>query len=338
MSEGAAAAPPGKTAPGRLEWLDLYRGLAVLVMIETHVFNTFLTRELQASEWYGRMTFFNGLVAPSFLFIAGYAQGLGWKRSQKKHGILRRRLRRLGVIVLIGYALHFPWADLMAGRWEAALRVGTQVDILPCLAVALVLLVIVERWAGNGPRWIVGAAVAGAVFAAFPFSGWTEGPVPLVAYVNQTTGSMFPLFPWAAFAFAGWLLAGWGRPALICGAVVLPCWLLAWVLPRFEPIRVNPSFFFERLGWVVLLVPIVAGVARWWRPAWVRWAGSESLSMYVTHLLLISAFAGWGGFKNLTVPQAGAMLAVVLALSFALSWGWRRLTVWRADRARAAAV
>ncbi|HMD13095.1 MAG TPA: heparan-alpha-glucosaminide N-acetyltransferase domain-containing protein, partial [Bacteroidota bacterium] len=57
----------------RLEFIDLLRGWAVFVMIETHVFNALLLPQLKEETFFKILTFVNGLVAPSFLFCAGLA-------------------------------------------------------------------------------------------------------------------------------------------------------------------------------------------------------------------------------------------------------------------------
>ena len=143
MSSISSAAPA--TARKRVEWLDLFRGAAVVAMIETHVVNTFLAPGLREAAWFGWLNWFNGLIAPAFLFIAGYAQGMGWRAQPVKRGAFGRKAKRLLGIAALGYALHFPWGEIAQRRWAEALRVGTQVDVLQCLAVAL-LGVLVVAW------------------------------------------------------------------------------------------------------------------------------------------------------------------------------------------------
>ena len=57
----------------RYLYIDLLRGWAVIVMIEVHVFNAFLVPTFRDETWFKVLNFINGLVAPSFLFIAGYS-------------------------------------------------------------------------------------------------------------------------------------------------------------------------------------------------------------------------------------------------------------------------
>ncbi|MBP1601478.1 MAG: Acyltransferase domain protein [Acidobacteria bacterium] len=67
-------APPGKAAGGvRYGFVDLLRGLALVVMVETHVVNAYLPAGLRQGPFFYWLAFLNGLVAPSFLFASGYS-------------------------------------------------------------------------------------------------------------------------------------------------------------------------------------------------------------------------------------------------------------------------
>lgn len=316
MTSTSAARPPA-----RLEWLDLYRGAAVLAMIETHVVNTFLAAPLREGACFARMNYANGLVAPAFLFIAGLALGLGMRRASGPSRGWGRKVRRLAGVWLLGYALHFPAAQLFAGQWAEALRIGTQVDVLQCLAVSLGLLLACECWAR---RWVDGLAaglLVVAVFGEVAARSWHFPPVPLLAYFNRSTGSLFPLLPWLGFVCAGFLvsaavLRGKFLPYApwIAGAAVL-----AWLVPGV------PGFFFERLVWIVALVPAFVFFSKKICPRWLAFAGRESLVLYAAHLLLIEALAG-AGVARAAHGFAGcaAIYAMVLGLSVGVAAGWSR--------------
>ena len=131
--------PSGSTASTRIRALDWHRGIAVLVMIECHALVF-----LGATHAHDRLVEFlnsiNGLVAPSFLFIAGFVQGMERGVAPEKPVNFARRARQLVLLGVTGYALHFPWPELARHDWEAAVRVGTQVDVLQCIAASLGLL------------------------------------------------------------------------------------------------------------------------------------------------------------------------------------------------------
>jgi uncharacterized membrane protein len=54
----------------RIEFIDLLRGWAVIVMIQTHVFNATFIPRLTESGFFQALRFIDGLVAPSFLFAS----------------------------------------------------------------------------------------------------------------------------------------------------------------------------------------------------------------------------------------------------------------------------
>jgi uncharacterized membrane protein len=69
------------TTRKRIEYIDLLRGWAVIVMVETHVFNATLLPALRESGVFKVQTFLNGLVAPSFLFASGLVFAVTTRRK-----------------------------------------------------------------------------------------------------------------------------------------------------------------------------------------------------------------------------------------------------------------
>ncbi len=208
-------------------------------------------------------------------------------------------------------------------------------DVLVCLAVAIAVLVVIERVCGRAVNAGVSLAVVAVLVAAPSLATWTSGPLPLVAAVNQTTGSLFPLLPWAAFVWCGFgesqRSTSWKSVlplVLACGAVV------AW-LGRANLTPTSCAFFFERLAWVLALVPVCAWLSARWSPRLLLFAGRESLAVYLVHLAAIEVLA-LGGRNQFGLAATAALYLAVLAASFAIAHGWRTFTVARADRARRA--
>ncbi len=325
----------------RVEWLDLFRGAAVLAMVETHVVNTFLAPALREAAWFGWLNWFNGLIAPAFLFIAGYAQGMSWRAIPGKSVAFARKARRLMGIAALGYALHFPWTELGQQRWADAWRSGTQVDVLQCLSVALLAVLGVQmavRAFSENRRRAAGLAAVACMgictVALAPYSpAWSVGMMPLDAFVNARTGSLFPVFPWAAFVFCG-VLAG-------AFASRKPGWMLvvAGLLKGGAHLAgdgvfssLSATFFSERLAWVLALAALCQWIAHAWRPRGVLFAGRESLVMYAGHLVLIEwtvqAGVPRGGFG---LGGAVLLIAGVLAVTFAVAFAKAK---WSARTAR----
>ncbi len=339
--------PTSVRAGSRLSWLDFFRGLAVLVMIEAHVCNTFLATGVRESDWFPLLNYINGLVAPSFLFIAGFVQGREGRVSPGKPINYRLRARRLVGIVLLGYALHFPFAELAQHRWADALRVGTQFDVLQCLAVSLGVLlaiswVIDQRrgpeldadasvWVRRSGWWMSVVVLAGCSVLAAPYlQSGSGGPIPLRALVNQTTGSLFPLLPWMGFVLFGALVGAWPRRPLHERAVgLLSLAALAWTFRGAEFSAVSPAFFLERAAWVLVLAAVCEWCAERPLPGLILFAGRNSLTLYVVHLVLITTLVGLGvPAAGLSLAWALALLAVVVMGSLVLTDLVRRLPDW----------
>jgi uncharacterized membrane protein len=131
----------------RFIFIDLLRGWALIIMIEVHVFNTLLHPGLKETTWFHFLNFTNGLVAPSFLFVSGFAFVISSERrieELRKYGkYFRNKLSRIGLIFLAGYSLHVPFFSLSGILKRASynnLITWFNVDILQCIAAGLLIL------------------------------------------------------------------------------------------------------------------------------------------------------------------------------------------------------
>ncbi|MFL5349665.1 MAG: heparan-alpha-glucosaminide N-acetyltransferase domain-containing protein [Hyalangium sp.] len=194
--------PPTPSPPrARIKAFDWLRGLAVLFMIETHAL-VLLRPELRTSPEGRHIDWFNGLVAPSFIFAAGFslalvqvrgAQGPRWPR-------VRRSLRRIGEVLAVGVlvnAIWFPWRQ----EPEWLLRL----DILPCIGVSLLLAM--PLLAGLSRRPVVLSAlallIALGLFLVTPYGESVTGLWADLLNRNGPHQPVFPLLPWAGYVFLG---------------------------------------------------------------------------------------------------------------------------------------
>ena len=60
----------------RFPFLDWMRGLAVVIMIQCHTFNSFTRMDLRDGGPYVLTQFIGGMAAPLFLFMAGMTTGI----------------------------------------------------------------------------------------------------------------------------------------------------------------------------------------------------------------------------------------------------------------------
>jgi uncharacterized membrane protein len=319
------------TGPGgsraRLQFIDLLRGGAVIVMIQTHVLNAALRDDLRATATYHVVSFIDGLVAPSFIFASGFVFAVALGRKLPDYlsfgPALGRQVVRLLFVLALGYVLHTPVFSLrrlLEGVPEEAWTAFWAVDVLQCIAVSLLLVLAILQIVRTERRLfaVLAWATAGVILAT-PFA-WSVNPawlfpLPVGAYLNPGHGSQFPLFPWSAFLLSGVVAGGAfmaargrapARPqddpvrgrvrqfAMIGAGMIAASFALAPVLSTLYPPhdywRTSPSFVILRLGLVLLLLVLCAVYERRrgvHGGSIVALMGRESLLVYAAHLMLL---------------------------------------------------
>ena len=313
----------------RLAWIDVLRGLAVVGMIETHVINAFLDKSFDSARWLHELKCFDGLIAPGFFWIAGYVQGLAIRRQQRddKPVVTVQRLQRLGLIALVGYFLHVPWDYWMKGDFSAeSWRILLQTDVLQCLAASLVIIMFIGQ---HKRTWFDSMLLLLAVMVVglSPcVAGWHTGFMPLDAWLHHDTGSLFPLFPWFAFAAAGALASRREPRAVVCLPLGLAFIIAGYVFAPQHFLYQHPAFFMERLGNLLIIVWLVMRVSAWLAPRWLQLAGRESLLVYVAHLIIIYSLPIGGVPLNqrigrtLSLPAVLFVFVALLTVCLGLAW------------------
>ncbi len=343
----------------RFLFVDLLRGWALLIMIEVHVFNTMLHPALKTTDWFSGLNFINGLVAPSFLFISGFAfmlssQSVSLEMRKFKYPFWKK-LGRIALIFLTGYSLHLPILSLR--RIINFYNPGTilriyNVDILQCIAAGLLILFIARILIKRDSLFFIFTVVLLliTVFAA-PIVWETDFgkilPVPLAAYFNDKYGSLFPLFPWLGFLLAGAISCDlflrmhkknaddkYFLTLFIIGLLFI---LVSYFLPvlfrghHIGRIHPQPLFFIERLGYVILLLT----ACRYYiqrrniTQSFVLDVGRESLLIYWLHLQILyrkfydnnSLVDLWGRHLGLLECIIFTLILAALMIVVAKYWG-----------------
>jgi len=330
----------------RVAYLDWLRGLACLLMFQTHCYDSWLGGTARQASFIGWSRLVGTLPAPLFLFLAGVSTALMMDRMGRKgissDEVARTVVRRGVEIFALGllfrvqeYALGWlsaPWTDLL------------RVDILNTIGLSIIFMGIVGRMAKSAAaKAILAAAVALGISLVTPplWTTWAPHWLPwyIESYVNgvHTLGTpqpwLFPIFPWTAFAFAGmamgfWLWSDWTAVhetqamALVGVAGVGIYFASSWLDARpahlyavYDYWHTSPNFFLARVG--ILLVIVLAAYA------WCRWGagqigfspfiqlGRASLLVYWVHIELV-----YGRFSILakraqSVPMATLGLLVI---------------------------
>lgn len=331
----APALQPATSKTKRIEFIDLLRGWAVLVMIETHVMNGTVSAALRSDITFHWITFINGLVAPSFTFAAGLAYAVATRRKIQDYLAFGKPLllniRRLLFVVMIGYLLHIPKFNIHQLLYETGERdwhTFFQADVLQCIGVSLLivqgmlLLLRTERRL----YWALAVFALVVPFASPIMWGidWRQHlPLPIAGYMNGMHFPLFPgfpLFPWSAFIFAG-AVVGYHyieakqkgtevryfvKLMVLSGVLIVLALLTEPWAARFYPVydygKSSPNFFFLRLGIVLALCGLLFFYER--RRAVspasiITLVGRESLIVYAVHLFLL-----YGNFGKFNVVKA----------------------------------
>lgn len=299
--------------PQRLPTFDWMRGLACVLMFQTHCYDAWLSPAARQSTFFTWSQLLGSLPAPLFLFLSGISAVLLAKKLSAGAGpdaaaarLVRRGFEIWGLGLLLRlqeYVIAFPWAP-----WTDLLRV----DILNTIGVSLVLIGLLFYLSSTWRRMALNAALAAAAitllaplvwnhrFTALPW--WIESYLNGVHNLGKPESWLFPIFPWAGFAFAG-VVVGWfvvSEKAKRMGRLRIPVLAPAGTLIAAAgyfcdhlPVSVYPArmydfwhtssgFFLIRLGILVAIIA-VAELRCWLHPFFTK---SKALVLLGQHSLL----------------------------------------------------
>ncbi|HXG00485.1 MAG TPA: acyltransferase [Bacteroidota bacterium] len=331
----------------RIHFLDVMRGFAVVVMVMGHSIDAVLSRELRATDWFRVYDTFRGFTAPMFLFVSGFAYAVAtlkrWDDFRTFSAPLLKRLRRIGLLFLIGYALHFPYFSFGRIVHEAKadqLAQMFQADILHCVAASLLILhVLILLTPSRRVFARILTAIAGGVVLVSPIV-WNIDFAPIVSpvlspYFNQSQLSIFPLFPFAAFLFTGVVVGllflearerkaesrfvtrlSWTALAAIVIGITFDL-VPVQVYPPHDFWKSSPSWFAIRVG-IVALVSMGFYKLRSLPDSAVRlltMLGQASLLVYAVHLMI----AYGSPINHGLMQEVGQTLAAHLAFAVGLT-------------------
>ena len=354
----------------RLAYIDWMRGLACVLMFQTHCYDSWLSPATRKTPFFLWSQLGGTLPAPLFVFLAGVSFALVTERLRAK-GVARNSIASTTIrrgAEIFGLGLLFRVQEFSLGYPSAPWTDLLRVDILNILGLSMMLMGVLcwlvgagaapgaPALAGGGAsvrlRNIFTALAVAALVALVTPPLWTTHrprwlPWFLESYVNgvhifkEPQPWLFPLFPWAAFAFAG-LAAGFllfseyakKKQAVVVAALGAAGILAGLLSVFFDRARVrlyavydywhtSPNFFLMRCGLLLVILFLVY--------AWCRWGlalkgfsplvqlGKTSLLVYWVHIEFV-----YGGFSILpkgkcSVAQASAGLLVIFLAMLALS-------------------
>jgi uncharacterized membrane protein len=323
--------------PSRRGYLDLLRGLAVLVMIEAHLLDSWTRFPDRQTRQFAYAMILGGFGAPLFLFLAGVAIPLSAGAKFRKTGDVQsssRAVVRRG-LEIFGLAFLFRLQAWILG-WSSPSTL-LRVDILNIMGPSIMAAATIWGALRTTASRVVGFAAAMLAFTLLApivrsISILSPLPDPIEAYLRPVgTMSSFVFFPWAAFVFAGAVVGAAidslrsKRAELVTnvafaagGAVMavvayflsfLPSWY-----PRSHFWTTSPAFFFIRLGIMIASIGLAyawqqrPGGAEKWSP--LKQLGRTSLFIYWIHVEMVYGLVSLRLHKHLSWAQSWIALAV----------------------------
>ena len=309
------------SSTSRLAYIDWMRGLACLIMFQTHCYDAWLNPEARKTTFFMWSQLGGTLPAPLFLFLAGISFALVTGKLLQKEvpsgQIARSMILRGAEVFGFGILLRLqefliawgwaPWSDLL------------RVDVLNIIGLSMVLMGVMcwivlalDRSAQvrSAIGWTaIGVAAAISLITPLLWTTWRMRwlPWPIESYINgvhnlgEPQAWLFPLFPWSGFAFVG-LAVGfllfsqqaqrWGTMLFVIagaigiGFICLSMWLdhSRWQLYAvYDYWHTSPNFFLLRVG---LLLITMAGAYLWCRWVAGQWGFSPLVQLGQTSLLV----------------------------------------------------
>ncbi|HYK49395.1 MAG TPA: heparan-alpha-glucosaminide N-acetyltransferase domain-containing protein, partial [Terriglobales bacterium] len=276
----------------RLVWIDWMRGLACILMFQTHCYDSWLGGDARKSTFLMYSQLLGTLPAPLFLFLAGISLALITDKLLRKNvgakEITRILLRRGSQIFAFAFLFRLqeyliawgwaPWSDLF------------KVDVLNTIGISMILMALVcgialriartpER---RQPSLLIAGVLGMSLIALLTPPLWTSWrpswlPWPIESYIDGAHNlsapqpGLFPIFPWTGFAFAGLaaglvLFSDWGRARTVqtlAVSAVAGVGLIAgarWIdhMPfQFDSVydywHTSPNFFVMRVGLLLII-------------------------------------------------------------------------------------
>jgi uncharacterized membrane protein len=219
-------------APSRLAYVDWLRGLACVLMFQTHCYDAWLGGLARDSKFAMWSQLGGTFPAPLFLFLAGVSSAIVINKLGEKGlspGEIARKTIRRGAEIF-GFGLLFRLQELAISLGWAPWSDLFRVDILNTIGVSMMQIGVMcwianfkmddyaqalpPRSTAQGASPVVFALLTAAVISALTPLLWTTWrprflPWELETYINgvHNLGKpqpwLFPIFPWTAFAFAG---------------------------------------------------------------------------------------------------------------------------------------
>lgn len=337
----------------RIAYIDWMRGLACLLMFQTHCYDSWLGGAARKTTFFGWSQLGGTLPAPLFLFLAGVSFALVTDRMRAKgiaaNEIALTTIRRGAEI--FGFGLLFRVQEFLLGQPWSPWTDLARVDVLNAIGLSMMLMGIACRLTRTrAANTVLAAIIATGIAMATPplWTTWQPRWLPwfLESYINgvhiydSPRPWLFPIFPWAAFAFAGlaagfllmseWAVQNLAKATALAGAAGLVLFCLSMRLDALPPLyavydywHTSPNFFLARVGVLLMIVCLAYAWCRWGPGQWgfspLIQLGQSSLLVYWVHIEFVYGRFSIMKKQSQTIPMATLGLAIIFTAMVLLS-------------------
>ncbi|WP_144391844.1 heparan-alpha-glucosaminide N-acetyltransferase domain-containing protein [Pleionea sediminis] len=341
---------------GRLETLDIARGLSVVIMIMVHTLWMYGSVETQTSSWVGVVLHILGKGTAAFLLLMGFSMALSRRQ------LFKDLMIRGSSLLLLGYLLNvlkfiipiyifgtMPDSFIGAYGWQEPLSF-TQMsylvltgDILQLAGLSLLIIALIRAVITKPLGYFVLAILVAVVSSEI--RGFRVGH-PVFDYILDILmgahfNIYFPVFPWISCILVG---LGFGvlyrehrqKTSNIFGVMAIfgVCFIGSGLtLMMYDSDYHFNDFFHLGPGGAFYLIGINC-VALWLIHQFLQqkishiirrpliWCSERVTSLYVIQWTLICWGMGIIGFKTLAPLEVVAMIPVSLSLTIGLRIIW----------------
>lgn len=324
------------------------RAFAVLMMIQGHTIDTFLSNEYRTLDSYFYFTWYTmrGFTAPIFMFTAGMI--FTYLLNINNHVLLsntrvKKGVKRGAALILIGYLLRYPTHRIFDFTYVTNTQWTTffTVDALHLIGfglLSIILVYFITTSLKTNFNLVLSVAIL-MIFLASPIVSqfnWNNYlPEYLTAYLYDKNGSLFPLFPWLTYVLTGALLGSYlyknkniylkkrfSFLLMISGAALI---FISMVFSSFgNSDFIEFKYWFQtnsivvfRIGFVVFLNGLISFLVRKINsiPKTIYQAGKKTLMLYVAHIIILYGcvfFPGLNKFFNKSFSLLESIFAALI--------------------------
>jgi uncharacterized membrane protein len=208
---------PGGLEPDKIKgmekrlWIpDYIKGWAVIIMIQAHIFETWIRQDTLDTGAGAVIRLVNNIpAAPMFMLLMGYL--VFYTRSDSKQ-LMARGLKVFfwGLLLNIGLNFNYLFQILINKHDGNPLHAILGVDILFVAGISLVVIGLI-RMLPQSYGWSLLFSVTVAACAPLVANGldrWNPDNFLQAILGSRAEWSYFPVFPWLSYALAGYAFAG----------------------------------------------------------------------------------------------------------------------------------